>query len=1364
MIFDMSILSTSKTICLTVCVYLLPFSLVQGADVYSDEELKLIDYFTTRCDTSPDLFSWPIGFEHPSDKLACDTIASLELPYNIKNRFLFSKANTWGKPEYVRLGEELSKDYLGADDYAVLQASDGTIESSVREANILDPVGIKALSTISDPSAYDVNFEKLLDAYPKEFVSIVAKPPNFTHQEIEKILDWLSKNFNKVPPYILTASVNKIYSSLWYQADGLTDVLEQVHKMDPKVQRQLLGLWSSVPLNDRGFLEVLRSIVWTASNHISGHTVDGFTKDFKNENPFAKYFSAIRQLEDVKLGLVPNASPTFLIATLYSYRGGEIDLTRFDKYYPFASYLFDHIESTNKYLLTKTNLQLSDIITGNEHPWAERYLAMELFTVFGKNKNMLSISPLLSNISSKERESLNAWLQAYSRNHFKFAIFNEKLKVSNDTKQISSIIRSNSEVVLDLCNIDQGNDCFRVWQAFYNDWHGWMKQEPGSEYCDFIDKNDEKIVKKLFKNLITDQIILKSCRLRDTEILSNGSISIPNSMLELVGLPSPMGGYKWVENIDVSNGSLAGIGMHYIHRFGSKYQPLPFNGRALQQLYDRYGWSFYKRLLQHADKAPDDVTLSADASLHSYASLEVITGRFTQAFKDILKGLANSPFEYRNTEELAKLFFLGKMLGIPRSYLSDVIKNTDTFNKPVFVSNTKWDLLNDYYDAYMLLDEKDLSNDNILSSAPNEIFKGLGKVASLTSDQKYDFCENDDYRRRILKEDRGFQEYVDFTSWAGAFASIEYGNLFSICKLADYQIKSKYLSDTEKLKVAKASYNELLRDSFVPFIIQNRNFIDLRYLDSVIAFSQLSAAAESKFGLVFSIQTLKLIYLELIESFVLHDSMTLRTEQSRIEDTLTSIGVSLAKLYEKGVIKDKLGEVGLFEEFASLAVAAHNPILNDKVRMRMLGLPYGNVLALERFENYAKEKLESLKKERQILENSKNIFEYVSNQPTLSLSSDVLYFTPFLSSNSMNNPKIAVSIQKSQSTFLNLISDGEDLFAIGVNSDGKIFTFNATVNLNLESLRNEIDSSYGISQSTATELCKGLISFHEKIRPIFKRSKFLLLSPSVNLMPLPSEFLFGDACDTVSAHTPVILVNDYSGALQFIEEKLNSRLPSTMVGIANPIESSGEFSNLLSDFRGGEVKLKSRTGVDLNMLPPLPDAEIEVTNAAKFFKNYHLLLGPDASIREGLAIATKQPSLVVLATHGFTADSGEAGDLPGLLSVEESSLSLFPASDIYSYDLTGSTVVLSACDTAAGFSKNPDLIFTGFVKTIADSGADFIVSSKWPVDSVASREVTEKFTERWASGGDIVDSVYSAKSVPSSDTEGTRWPFVFIYP
>ena len=77
------------------------------------EEQQLADYFAKRCNTAPQLIQWPVGFEHPVDKFACDITAYLGKTYSVRNRYLFQSAQHFKRMDASFINQKVNSDYYG---------------------------------------------------------------------------------------------------------------------------------------------------------------------------------------------------------------------------------------------------------------------------------------------------------------------------------------------------------------------------------------------------------------------------------------------------------------------------------------------------------------------------------------------------------------------------------------------------------------------------------------------------------------------------------------------------------------------------------------------------------------------------------------------------------------------------------------------------------------------------------------------------------------------------------------------------------------------------------------------------------------------------------------------------------------------------------------------------------------------------------------------------------------------------------------------------------------------------------------------------------------------------------------------------
>jgi len=333
-----------------------------------------------------------------------------------------------------------------------------------------------------------------------------------------------------------------------------------------------------------------------------------------------------------------------------------------------------------------------------------------------------------------------------------------------------------------------------------------------------------------------------------------------------------------------------------------------------------------------------------------------------------------------------------------------------------------------------------------------------------------------------------------------------------------------------------------------------------------------------------------------------------------------------------------------------------------------------------------------------------------------------------------------------------------DLFDI----DGKLHQYRVSLNSDqIKSLKNEFLSVVEPSDDTISSAC----GTFEPIHKITKRhlTNSAIVIPSVNLLPIPSAIVIGSHCNQSSLS--LIQSSDLSGALSFAQNTVSRARPNTFIGIGNPhikpISDQTVTAKFIRDpfaTRGLQIKPVE--------FPRLPEATDEINELRGQFEKSQVFLEEQASLMKALQAASKMSMekdgvALVLATHGLIPNAERGLFLPRLLSVENNKTVLISNSDIEAVYLPNSVIFLSACDTASGLTETPDLFFTGFVESFANSGSDLIMASLWPVHSMTSKKVTTSFFEAWKTKS-IMDSIGAASK--SVEKQKRFLPFVFILP
>lgn len=135
-------------------------------------------------------------------------------------------------------------------------------------------------------------------------------------------------------------------------------------------------------------------------------------------------------------------------------------------------------------------------------------------------------------------------------------------------------------------------------------------------------------------------------------------------------------------------------------------------------------------------------------------------------------------------------------------------------------------------------------------------------------------------------------------------------------------------------------------------------------------------------------------------------------------------------------------------------------------------------------------------------------------------------------------------------------------------------------------------------------------------------------------------------------------------------------------------------------------------------------AQEEALAIGKILPGSKVLLRSEATATSFMSLAGQYP-LIHLAVHGmFHPDRPLASAL--LLAPDQNHNGLVAASDLYSLSLTADLVTLSACETALGKVATGDDV-VGFTRGFLYAGAGSLLSSLWPVDDRATRDLMVQF-------------------------------------
>ena len=647
---------------------------------------------------------------------------------------------------------------------------------------------------------------------------------------------------------------------------------------------------------------------------------------------------------------------------------------------------------------------------------------------------------------------------------------------------------------------------------------------------------------------------------------------------------------------------------------------------------------------------------------------------------------------------------------------------------------------------------------------PKEFADNFGKILSVTPLQLKQICKDYEVSEN-LEAFLNSREYQEFYSKSMVSEALMQEAVILVTKCRNEADWLNEISDKE----LKKEYETLLSD-FGGYLAQGLNPVNPKYLPFYETLAEISSKNLRPLGAILSLTINKYLSSDLSVSFVMRDSSLLRNSQSSLENiwsSLFSFGVN-------GNLNEKYGENFSYRfnyNLNSQSLNFHFPLATTKTRNRLVTghgrneMPTNEYLS-EQFSILT----QYLKKENLLIAEAENPLEYLFLRARKSQHNAELSVNSFNIANTFESFLFFDQRDEyvSDKAIVNLVyGKGKVVFQFSsLNkaffADGANIDYQAVLELKKSILRkNEFDNEDLIAG------CKIFKPLHDVFRRTIQghqNLESLVVVPSTNLLPIPSEIILGSFCNNGNWH--ITHAGDMLAAVEYSIDVRGWQIPSHFIGVGNPTSNDRGVKlniNLGSVVRGLNDDKQALS--DLNKLPPLIDAVKEIENISQEFDTSSTFIGEKASVIDGLSeaqkIAKMSEVLLLFATHGIKPDYDKDISIPSLLSSNDGSLELVSTNVVDTYELKNSVVFLSACDTAGGFIDKTDLYFTGFTSSFANAGANLILSSLWPVYSDVSRETSEIFVEEWKISN-IENAIKSSKI--SSKNSLKTLPFVYLYP
>ena len=279
-----------------------------------------------------------------------------------------------------------------------------------------------------------------------------------------------------------------------------------------------------------------------------------------------------------------------------------------------------------------------------------------------------------------------------------------------------------------------------------------------------------------------------------------------------------------------------------------------------------------------------------------------------------------------------------------------------------------------------------------------------------------------------------------------------------------------------------------------------------------------------------------------------------------------------------------------------------------------------------------------------------------------------------------------------------------------------------------------------------------------------KEKKKIFVHVGANLIFVPFNALTLDKGELKTFLGHQVSISLVPSLIGKSSHKSDTRVASSYVGVGNPqYAPSTQLASASNIFTVRSAMMAK----DLAQLPPLPETEIEIRNAAKQFKDAEVFLGSDASELNFRLSKFYKADVIHIATHGLISGEIDASRLssPSLAltfnSAPDNELEdgLLTSLEVAELDIQAQSVILSACRTMSDRGE-PNAGFSGLTAAFLSAGAKSVLATQWPVETNSAEKFISIFTRKLASSSEGPSKAlkYSYKNF-ASDPNLSPHPF-----
>ena len=1359
------ILMFNKTITSLLVIFFFFFSfinVVHASPNASDLGKPILLQIENKCQKMPPFLSFPDGFRSPNNFSACEMAFAFNPKRYAYNLNAYQKANVI----YGKIFPEFDKNILDKYFLTNLQSQINSKNTLFERAIAGDHYSFYNLIN----NNYQLSQEEILNLYKfgqHEIIDLLLlseselKIKINSWKKFEIYLDAYLENIYQLSHRYnnrITISLSKIVQSL---ASG-PSMIEYAFQIPDHLATKVLASLSFSNVIPKNLKLALKLRVFSPQEIQDAFKYEGYRSsedafyDRIPKTPEFLYVYYLTNIENLFNGLqfIYNKDIFSLINEVKELERKNINLRKkFSRYFP----------KTISSGLLKLNTEIIknifiDLLEGKKSPSQNSSIEKLLFF------NLISYETFYENFSLKiqNKYSLTFDHQKVTKKYHNNIFFQYYYNKLNNLQKYNFFLAKNDNSLTQLailakdvdlyCQKLEALQCRKLWSNNVLQKQNLIDLEtdlcnPPNKYLPFV--------RKLINENALSWVYFKKCKIKDfARLFSIDDENVLKKIPKLMyggGILSP-NFIQLNQTLLLEGGGLILSSFHKSNQWKDLlFLPLTTNDFILNFKTSPLAWSFIYEISQNSSP---EVNLNKfyekNNQILNHEALSTFyikTGQLERALEAQLFSVnKKDKIEGSFEKKLSKVKFILKNLDMPDQFTNDFIQNklkkhnSNNFLYDKKISKRLNHLQNKIYLGQLGLKNYDF-NDNEFSLEQAYDLVNLSITNPKIGLEK--ICKNSKAGNALFfpKNFLEFDRHMEKAMWNNYATGFQFINFFHKCIY-------KFYEELENKKSAQKMYD--IYQSYVNknakrYLDANFDFTDPRNLEIYKFITKASKINKDIFSLTFSIISTNKIYENLVASFVLRDSKALRINQKNMEEIIVNASLALEEI--KLNRKDNLFAVQFLEnKIKSLKISFKTILASSQKRKRFL--------SEQNNEHINKLNIHFSNINEQIL-STKTIDDYIikiieKGNHNIDLKIDpyegIFRFNNYIKSNNINN--IIVSINSNQGDLVVDYVDNNSQKLIIISLDGE----------DISNIKSNVKNNNNLSSHNAKIACNIFKPLWSKFN--FNNKSKIIYIPSVNLFPIPSEIILGTFCQ--NKEIGIIQASDFSGALKFNNQSKSLQVPKNFIGVGlgnpNPSKITKKI-NIIKNF------LFFRSVNENQKFSPLPAAVVEVKEISKNFKSSKLFLDDNASILNGLLEVQSKyennniKSALVLATHGIKSDYARGNYSPGLLSVENKKQILISPLDIEKNNLKGSTVVMSACDTASGFTEEMDSNFTGFVEAFANSGSELLMATLWPVISVVSKETTKSFFKNWNDG-----ELFSAIGISKSLYKENSLPFVYVIP